>query len=101
MPRESRSQACNSARSLSMYQPPVPIRASRCGWLGVVKGGRRIGSTDEVGLRALEPPVHVHDIHASILWSLGLDHLKTTFQHNGRAQRPTVLAGQVVQELFG
>jgi len=67
---------------------------------GGVKGGQYVGATDEVGLRAVERPVHVHDVHASILWSLGLDHLKTTFQHNGRAERPTVLAGEVVKELF-
>jgi hypothetical protein len=42
----------------------------------------------------------VHDIHASILWMMGLDHLKTTYMHNGRAERPTVLAGEVVKDIF-
>ena len=68
---------------------------------GGVKGGQYVGSTDEIGLRAAERPVHVHDLHATVLWLMGLDHLQLTFQHNGRAERPTVLAGEVVKELFG
>lgn len=67
---------------------------------GGAKGGQYIGSTDEIGLRAVDKPVHVHDIHATILWMMGLDHLKLTFQHNGRAERPTVLAGEVVKPVF-
>ena len=67
---------------------------------GGVKGGQYVGSTDEIGLRAAERPVHVHDLHATVLWLMGLDHLQLTFQHNGRAERPTVLAGEVVKELF-
>jgi hypothetical protein len=63
--------------------------------------GQYVGSTDDIGLRAQERPVHVHDIHATILWMLGLDHLKTTYLHNGRNERPTVLAGEVVKEIFG
>jgi hypothetical protein len=67
---------------------------------GGVKRGQYIGTTDEVGMRAEQRPIHVHDIHASILWMLGLDHMKTTYMHNGRAERPTVLAGEVVKEIF-
>ncbi|MES1256811.1 MAG: DUF1501 domain-containing protein [Acidobacteriota bacterium] len=67
---------------------------------GGAKPGQYVGSTDEIGMRAAERPVHVHDIHASILWMLGLDHLKTTYLHNGRNERPTVLAGEVVKEIF-
>ena len=44
--------------------------------------------------------MHVHDIHASILWMLGLDHMQTTYLHNGRAERPTVLAGNVIKEIW-
>jgi hypothetical protein len=51
-------------------------------------------------MRAAERPVHVHDIHASILWMLGLDHMQTTYLHNGRAERPTVLAGNVIKEIW-
>lgn len=68
---------------------------------GGVQGGKTIGATDEIGLRAIERPAHVHDIHASILWLMGLDHLKLTYQHNGRAERPTIVAGEhMVKELW-
>ena len=67
---------------------------------GGIKGGQYVGSTDEIGLRAAERPVHVHDIHASILWLLGMDHVSLTYMHNGRAERPTEVYGNVVQELF-
>ena len=69
---------------------------------GGVKGGQTIGTTDELGLRAVEKPSHVHDIHASILWLLGLDHKRLTFMHNGRAERPTIVGGEtMVPELWG
>jgi hypothetical protein len=67
---------------------------------GGIKGGQYVGSTDEIGLRAAERPVHVHDIHASILWLLGMDHVSLTYMHNGRAERPTEVYGNVIQELF-
>jgi len=67
---------------------------------GGAKGGQYIGTTDEIGMRAAERPVHVHDIHASILWMLGLDHLKTTYLHNGRNERPTVLSGEIIKEIW-
>jgi len=67
---------------------------------GGVRGGQVIGSTDEFGLRAAERPVHVHDIHATILQALGLDHLRLTYLHNGRAERPTVNAGKIIPEVF-
>jgi hypothetical protein len=67
---------------------------------GGVKGGQTIGTTDELGLRAIEKKSHVHDIHASILHALGLDHVQLTYLHNGRAERPTITSGAVVRELF-
>ncbi|HJZ98299.1 MAG TPA: DUF1501 domain-containing protein [Candidatus Solibacter sp.] len=67
---------------------------------GGAKGGQYVGTTDDIGLRAVENPVHVHDLHATILWMLGLDHRQLTFLHNGRAERPTVLAGEVVKPVF-
>jgi hypothetical protein len=67
---------------------------------GGVKGGQTIGSTDELGLRAVEEPHHIHDIHASILYLLGLDHLKTTYLRNGRAERPTVTGGNLITKLW-
>jgi hypothetical protein len=67
---------------------------------GGVKGGQAIGTTDEIGMYAQEQKSHVNDIHASMLWGLGLDHLRTTFLHNGRAERPTVVGGEVIKGLF-
>jgi hypothetical protein len=67
---------------------------------GGVKGGRYIGSTDEIGLRAAERPCHVHDIHASILHLLGLNHVQLIYMHNGRAERPTIVSGSLINELF-
>jgi hypothetical protein len=67
---------------------------------GGVKGGQYVGSTDEIGLRAVERPVHVHDVHASILWLLGIDHVSLTYMHNGRAERPTEVYGSLIQELL-
>jgi hypothetical protein len=68
---------------------------------GGVRGGQTIGTTDEIGLRAIERPAHVNDIHASILHLLGLNHLQLTYQHHGRAERPTILGGEhMVKELW-
>jgi len=67
---------------------------------GGAKGGQYVGATDEIGLRAVEKPCHVHDIHASILYAMGLDHLQTTYQHNGRAERPTIVGGNIIKEIF-
>ena len=67
---------------------------------GGAKGGHYVGTTDEIGLRAVEKPCHVHDIHASILYALGMDHLQMTYQHNGRAERPTIVGGNIFKEIF-
>jgi hypothetical protein len=67
---------------------------------GGAKGGQYVGTTDEIGLRAVEKPCHVHDIHASILYALGMDHLQMTYQHNGRAERPTIVGGNIFKEIF-
>jgi hypothetical protein len=67
-------------------------------WLagGGVKGGQALGSTDAVGLRAAEGACHVHDIQATILHLLGLNHLELTFRHNGRDERLTDIGGVVI-----
>jgi hypothetical protein len=65
-----------------------------------VKGGFAYGATDPVGLRAEENPVHVHDLHATILWILGIDHEQLTFFHNGRDERLTDVAGNVVMDVL-
>jgi hypothetical protein len=67
-------------------------------WLagGGVKGGRVIGQTDPVGLRAAADKTHVHDIQATILHLLGLNHRRLTFRHNGRNERLTDNGGEVI-----
>ncbi len=65
---------------------------------GGVKGGTVIGSTDDIGLRAVEDRCHVHDVHATILALLGMDHEQLTYLHNGRNERPTINSGRVVRE---
>lgn len=65
---------------------------------GGIKGGQVIGATDEIGLRAVERPYHVHDLHATILHLMGLNHLDLTYFHNGRAERATVNAGELIRE---
>ena len=65
-----------------------------------VKGGVAYGATDDVGLRAAENPVHVHDLHATILHLLGIDHERLTFRHHGRDERLTDVAGRVIHEVI-
>ena len=61
---------------------------------GGVKGGKTIGTTDEIGLRAVDDPIHVHDLHATMLRLMGLDHEKLTYFHQGRDFRLTDVAGK-------
>jgi uncharacterized protein (DUF1501 family) len=60
---------------------------------GGIKGGKIIGATDELGLRAVEDKLHIHDIHATILSLLGLDHRKLTYLFQGREMRLTDVGG--------
>lgn len=71
-------------------------------WLagGGVKGGMAYGSTDPIGLRAEQDKVHIHDLHATILHLLGLDHKLLTFFHNGRDERLTDVAGKVIYDIL-
>ncbi len=66
---------------------------------GGVKAGTVFGATDEIGYRVVQDPVHIRDIHATILHLLGLNHRQLTFLHNGRNERLTDFAGQVIQKL--
>ncbi|MEO8097013.1 MAG: DUF1501 domain-containing protein [Acidobacteriota bacterium] len=70
-------------------------------WLagGAVKGGTIYGATDEFGFKAVEKPAHVHDIHATILYLMGIDHTKLTYRYSGRDFRLTDVAGNVLHEL--
>ena len=67
---------------------------------GGIKGGMTYGATDEFGFKAVEKPVHVHDLHATILNRLGFDHTKLTYRYSGRDFRLTDVEGEVVQEIL-
>jgi len=73
-----------------------------CMWMagGGVKGGMTYGETDEFGFRAVHDKMHVHDLHATILHLLGLDHEKLTFHYAGRDYRLTDVHGQVVNKII-
>ncbi len=68
---------------------------------GGVKGGFSYGVTDEYGFYCVDQKVHVHDLHATILALLGLDHELLTYRHAGRDFRLTDVSGRVVKEIFG
>jgi hypothetical protein len=67
---------------------------------GGVKGGLTYGATDELGMHAVENRVHVHDLHATILYLLGLDHQRLTYHYSGRDFRLTDVHGRVVHDIF-
>jgi len=67
---------------------------------GGVRGGMTYGATDAIGLRAVENTVHVHDLHATIMHSLGIDHEHLTYRHHGRDERLTDVAGKVVTAIL-
>jgi hypothetical protein len=67
---------------------------------GGVKAGTNYGSTDEFGFKATEGKVAVHDLHATILHLLGLDHEKLTYRYSGRDFRLTDVSGRVVNEIL-
>jgi uncharacterized protein (DUF1501 family) len=68
---------------------------------GGVPGGTVIGATDDAGLRAVEGRMHVHDIHATILHLMGLDHMRLVYTNNGRPERPTLNEGEPNRLLIG
>jgi uncharacterized protein (DUF1501 family) len=71
-------------------------------WLagGGIKPGVTIGSTDELGFKITEDPIHVHDLQATILNRLGMDHTKLTYRHMGREFRLTDVSGTVVSKML-
>jgi len=71
-------------------------------WLagGGVRGGQVVGSTDEIGYAAAENPVHVHDLHATILHLMGIDHTLLTYFHGGREQRLTDVHGRLIEQIL-
>jgi uncharacterized protein (DUF1501 family) len=75
---------------------------SFCAWMagGGIKGGLTFGETDDMGYRVVSGRVHIHDLHATILHQLGIDHLKLTSRHLGRDFRLTDVYGEVVKEIL-
>jgi len=71
-------------------------------WLagGGVKGGMTYGKTDEFGFSPVENPVHVHDLNATVLHLMGLDHERLTFKYQGREFRLTDVHGKVIRDLL-
>ena len=71
-------------------------------WLagGGVKGGLVHGATDEFGWNAVDKKVHVHDLHATLLHLLGIDHERLTYRYSGRDYRLTDVSGNVVKEIL-
>ena len=71
-------------------------------WLagGGIKGGQVIGKTDELGLGIVEDKIHIHDLQATILHCLGLDHTRLTYRHMGREFRLTDVGGKVVEKML-
>jgi hypothetical protein len=71
-------------------------------WLagGAVKGGYVHGRTDDFGFKTVEKPVHVHDLHATILHLMGIDHTRLTYHYSGRDFRLTDVHGNVVKEIL-
>jgi len=67
---------------------------------GGVKGGMTLGATDELGFHIAERPVHIHDLQATLLHLLGLDHERLTFRHGGRDYRLTDVHGKLVKDLI-
>jgi len=68
---------------------------------GGVKGGQTIGTTDDLGLRAVDERLHVHDLHATILWLLGLDNMGLVYSYKGRPERPTLNEGEPFERIAG
>ena len=71
-------------------------------WLagGGVKGGTIYGAKDDFGFKAIDKPVHVHDLHATILFLLGIDHTKLTYRYSGRDFRLTDVSGTVIRDII-
>jgi hypothetical protein len=67
---------------------------------GGIKGGATFGATDEFGFHAVDNPVHVHDVHATILHAMGLKHERLTYRFSGRDYRLTDVSGNVIKQIL-
>jgi hypothetical protein len=73
-----------------------------CAWMAGagVRAGMTYGSTDDFGYRAIDGKVHLHDLHATMLHLLGIQHTQLTYRHAGRDYRLTDVSGRVVSEVL-
>ncbi|QEF99972.1 hypothetical protein Mal15_40390 [Stieleria maiorica] len=94
MPRKGTNQGKLNGRDHNHYGFTV--------WMagGGVKGGHVVGATDEIGFQAVENRVHVHDLHATLLRLMGLDHKRLTYRYAGRDFRLTDVHGRIVDEVL-
>ena len=67
---------------------------------GGVRGGMTYGETDEMGMSAVVDPVNIHDIHATVLHQLGVDHEELTYRFGGRDMRLTDVHGDVIRRII-
>ncbi|MEO6437490.1 MAG: DUF1501 domain-containing protein, partial [Tepidisphaeraceae bacterium] len=90
----------NTAIGRSMGRDHHPVAYSM--WMagGGIKGGTTYGETDDLGFRIARDPVHVHDLQATILHLLGMDHKRLTYHYQGRDFRLTDVAGEVVKGII-
>jgi hypothetical protein len=88
-----------SQRGFGRDHNPGAMTIWRAG--GGVPGGQSIGATDEFGYQASEQVLTYHDIHATILHQLGLDHKRLTYAFNGRNMRLTDVAGELIPQITG
>ena len=94
MPKEGANQGKMNGRDHNHYGFTM--------WMagGGVRGGNIVGATDEIGFQAVENRVHVHDLHATMLHLMGLDHKRLTYRYAGRDFRLTDVHGRVVDEII-
>ena len=79
---------------------PCDFSAAAARHGGGFKGGAQYGATDEFGYKSVENRVSAHDIHATILHQMGIDHEKLTYRFNGRDFRLTDVAGEVLKDIL-
>ena len=96
--RTPMNEARNNSKFLGRDHHPRAFSMWMAG--GGIKPGMAIGQTDELGYNIVEDPVDVHDLHATILHLMGIDHTKLTFRFQGRDFRLTDVSGNVVQKLL-
>ena len=92
------NEARNRSKFLGRDHHPKAFSVWMAG--GGIKPGVVVGKTDELGYNVIEDPVDVHDLHATILHLMGLDHTKLTYRFQGRDFRLTDVSGNTVKKLL-